>query len=74
MLGLGVTMDAGVWMEVREDEEEILDMVHELLWYKDKEEGEEYLFVQWQDTTSYGSWLYIYTHTYTHIGHIFTLI
>ena len=31
MLGLGVTMDAGVWMEVREDEEETLDMVQELL-------------------------------------------
>jgi len=31
MLGLGVTMDASVWMEVREDEEKILDMVQELL-------------------------------------------
>jgi len=29
MLGLGVTMDAGIWMEVRG--EEILDMVQELL-------------------------------------------
>ena len=70
MLGLGVTMDACVWMEVREDEEKILDIVQELLWYQDEEEGEEYLFMQWQDTTSYGSWLYIYTH----IGHMFTLI
>jgi len=31
MLGLGVIMDASVWMEMREDEEEILDMVQELL-------------------------------------------
>jgi len=31
MLGLGVTMDASVWIEMREDEEEILDMVQELL-------------------------------------------
>ena len=31
MLGLGVTMDAGVWMEVREDEERMLDMIHEWL-------------------------------------------
>ena len=46
--------------EVREDEEKILDMVQELLWYQDKEE-EEHLFVQKQDIISYGSWLYIYT-------------
>jgi len=46
MLGLGVTIDASVWMEVREDEEEILDMVQELLWYQDKKEEEEHLFVQ----------------------------
>ena len=45
MLGLGVTMDASIWMEVREDEEEILDMVQGLLWYQDKEEEED-LFVQ----------------------------
>jgi len=31
MLGLRVTMDAGVWIEVREDEEEILDTVQESL-------------------------------------------
>ena len=70
MLGLGVTMDASVWLEVREYEEEIFDMVQELLWYQDKEEEEEHLFVQKQDTISYGSWLYIYTY----IGHMFTLI
>ena len=64
-------MNAGVWMEVRKDEEEILDMVQELLWYEDKEEGEEeHLFVQWQDTTNYDFWLYIYTHN----GPMFTLI
>ena len=68
MLGLGVTMDASVWMEMREDEEEILDMVYEFLWYQDKEEGEKHLFVQWQDTTSYSSWLY------THIDNMFILI
>ena len=45
-------------------------MVQELLWYQDKEEEEEYLFVQRQNTISYSSWLYIYTH----IGHMFTLI
>ena len=56
-------------MKVRENEEEILDMVQELLWYQDKEEEED-LFVQRQGTISYGSWLYIYTH----IGHMFTLI
>ena len=54
MLGLGVTMDASVWMEVRENEEEILDMVQELLGYQDKEEEED-LFVQRQNTISYGS-------------------
>jgi len=31
MLRLGVTMNAGVWMEVREKEEGILDMMQELL-------------------------------------------
>jgi len=31
MLGLGETMNASVWMEVREDKEEILDMVQGLL-------------------------------------------
>ena len=70
MLGLGVTIDASVWMEVREDEEKILDMIQELLSYRDEEEKEEHLFVQRQNTISYGSWLYIYTH----IGHMFTLI
>ena len=35
----------------------------------DKEEEED-LFVQRQNTISYGSWLYIYTH----IDHMFTLI
>ena len=69
MLELGVTMDAGVWMDVREDEEKILDMVQELFWYQD-EEKEEHLFVQRQDIISYGSGLYIYTH----IGRMFTLI
>ena len=54
MLGLGIIMDASVWMEVREDEEEILDIVQELLWYQDKKE-EENLFVQRQDPISYGS-------------------
>ena len=67
-VGLGVTMDASVWVEVREDEEKILDMVQELLWYQDKEE--EDLFVQRQDTISYGSWLYIYTY----VGRMFTMI
>jgi len=62
-------MDASVWMEVRKNEEEILDMVQELLGYQDKEE--EDLFVQRQNTISYGSCcIYIYTH----IGHMFTLI
>jgi len=37
---------------------------------QDKEEEEKYLFVQRQDTVSYDSLLYIYTH----IGHMFTLI
>jgi len=30
-VGIGSNMNAGVWMEVREDEEKILDMVQELL-------------------------------------------
>ena len=54
-------MDASVWMEVREDEEETLDMVQEFLLYQDKDE-EEHLFVQRQDTISYDCWLYTHMH------------
>ena len=43
-------------MKVTKDEEKILDMVQELLWYQDKEEEEEeHLFVQRQDAISYSS-------------------
>ena len=70
MLGLGVTMDASVWMEVREDEEEYSTWYRSCSDTKIKNKKKKTYLCKDKIPLAMVSWSYLYTH----IGHMFILI